>query len=237
MHNYNFNEIYEYPLFGFGSGQIPERPCTLRTDLRGLLYLPEFNDVIFSFPKELNEKQVPKEMGTQSNIVYARCPRLWKLISKKAKQPESGRTIVKIKDIKYDLFGRVLHYLHTSHIDLLPSSKLVQGPSSGVIENGKESSVDHISIELLKASDILDLDHLKSLCETQLQKSANKSNAIEMLQLGDDYNAYDLKDYCIQLIANSPELYETAKKTLSKELLQQVKRSVPVTRPHVSTPL
>jgi len=91
--------------------------------------------------------------------------------------------------------------------------------------------VDHISIELLKASEILDLDHLKSLCETQLQKSTQQNNAIDMLQLADDYNAYELKDYCIQLIANSPELYDTAKKTLNKELLQQVKRSVPVTRP------
>jgi len=44
------------------------------------------------------------------------------------------------------------------------------------------------------------------------KKSTQQNNAIEMLQLGDDYNAYELKDYCIQLIANSPELYDTAKK-------------------------
>jgi len=207
IHNYNFNEIYEYPLVGFGSGQIPERPCTLRSELRGLLYTPEFNDVIFIFSKYKDEKV---EIGAQLNIIYARCRKLWKLILKKGNQDLNQGNVIKvvIKDIKYDVFGRVLHYLHTSHVDLLPSSKLLQGPN--IIENGKD--VDHISIELLKASEILDLDHLKSLCETQLQKSTQQNNAIEMLQLGDDYNAYELKDYCIQLIANSPELYDTAKK-------------------------
>jgi hypothetical protein len=83
------------------------------------------------------------------------------------------------------------------------------------IYSGSVPNLAEVAGELLAAAEKYQLDHLKTLCEDELIKATNLGNAIIHLQLGDTYQAKDLKRRAMDLVAvnlkdmlNNPEWKE-----------------------------
>jgi speckle-type POZ protein len=109
------------------------------------------------------------------------------------------------------------------------------------IYSGSVPNLAEVAGELLAAAEKYQLDHLKALCEDELIQVTNLSNAIVHLQLGDTYQAKDLKRRAMDLVAfnlkdmlNNPEWKEQL--ISQPDLLAEVagnlwERAVPSVKP------
>ena len=96
---------------------------------------------------------------------------------------ESTNNMVKIHDIKPNIFKEVLTYIYTGQVPKFDGETIVY--------------------QLLYAADKYQLDHLKSLCERQLISTLNIQNAARIIQFAHLHNAPELKRATLQFISKN----------------------------------
>lgn len=75
---------------------------------------------------------------------------------------------------------------------------------------GKVENLQNLELDILKAADEYDLDHLKNVCEEFLNKHLTHENVVNIV---DTHNADFLKEQCVYFIVK--EMVYLAKKNKS----------------------
>jgi len=97
---------------------------------------------------------------------------------------EKQNSRVDVKEIDAETMELLLSYIYT-----------------GQVTDFKNVSV----VELFKAADRYRLDHLKHMCEEELVKRVEASNAADILSLAHKYNAQPLKSFALAMISRNVE--------------------------------
>lgn len=97
---------------------------------------------------------------------------------------EKQNSRVDVKEIDAETMELLLSYIYT-----------------GQVSDFKNVSV----VELFKAADRYRLDHLKYMCEEELVKRVEASNAADILSLAHKYNAGPLKSFALAMISRNVE--------------------------------
>lgn len=97
---------------------------------------------------------------------------------------EKQNSRVDVKEIDSETMELLLSYIYT-----------------GQVTDFKNVSV----VELFKAADRYRLDHLKNMCEEELVKRVEASNAADILSLAHKYNAGPLKSFALAMISRNVE--------------------------------
>jgi len=97
---------------------------------------------------------------------------------------EKQNSRVDVKEIDAETMELLLSYIYT-----------------GQVTEFKNVSV----VELFKAADRYRLDHLKHMCEEELVKRVEASNAADILSLAHKYNAGPLKSFALAMISRNVE--------------------------------
>lgn len=97
---------------------------------------------------------------------------------------EKQNSRVDVKEIDGETMELLLSYIYT-----------------GQVTDFKNVSV----VELFKAADRYRLDHLKNMCEEELVKRVEASNAADILSLAHKYNAGPLKSFSLAMISRNVE--------------------------------
>jgi len=97
---------------------------------------------------------------------------------------EKQNSRVDVKEIDGETMELLLSYIYT-----------------GQVTDFKNVSV----VELFKAADRYRLDHLKNMCEEELVKRVEASNAADILSLAHKYNAGPLKSFALAMISRNVE--------------------------------
>ena len=120
----------------------------------------------------------------------------------------TNKYIIPIEDISYDNFKRLLEYIYCGTFDVSPIQ----------------------SFEFLSIANFYELDHLKNLCATKIQRSIDIHNVLYALTLADRCKVADLKQFCLSFIFNNRKEVSPAIKNsdLDSELLKEVKKYLTV---------
>ena len=65
---------------------------------------------------------------------------------------------------------------------------------------GKVENLKDLGLDILKAANEYDLDHLKNVCEEYLNENLTIENVISIVKVADTHNADFLKTQCIYFI-------------------------------------
>merc|ERR1712126_125361 len=98
-----------------------------------------------------------------------------------AEMEEKKTNKVDINDLHPDILAEMLHFIYT----------------------GKTPKLDEIAGDLLGAADRYQIDKLKAACEEFLCLSINVDNCIDLLVIGDLYNADNLKRFSLKFISRN----------------------------------
>lgn len=241
MHNFAFNDVLQQELLG-GVARIAERPDTLLSDLERLCAsAASTGDVRLEWPDA-------PPLHAHSVVLLARSVRLLRWLQQRAQLAPDGRTGVvrlKSKHGAQAAWALLLRYVYSSLVLFAslpsptspPHSPL--SPHHGGVLNFTPLSADaQLALAVLRLAHKFELDHLKAACEARVQSTLTVEQTLEVLVLADDYCAPDLLDYCMRVVAASPELYAHAKRTdaLPRDLLLAVKRLVHPPAPRAVSP-
>ena len=94
-------------------------------------------------------------------------------------ESSDGRTPIKISDVSYGTFSKVLEFLYTDAVG--------------------DVSLEH-AIQILIASEFFGLDRLKAICEDIIRNEINMNNATSILLTSHRYNAVGLKEIALEYI-------------------------------------
>jgi len=100
---------------------------------------------------------------------------------------EKQNSRVDVKEIDGETMELLLSYIYT-----------------GLVTDFKNVSELQL-VELFKAADRYRLDHLKNMCEEELVKRVEASNAADILSLAHKYNAGPLKSFALAMISRNVE--------------------------------
>jgi len=127
-----------------------------------------------------------------------------------AEMEEKKTNKVDINDLDPDILAEMLHFIYT----------------------GKTPKLDDFTEELLAVADRYQIEKLKKICEEALYLSLNVDNCIDLLVIGDLYNADNLKRFSLKFISRngikSSEWKETLKNypALMLEVIEALSRAV-----------
>jgi hypothetical protein len=116
---------------------------------------------------------------------------------------ESSSSEIEITECSYDAFVAVMEYIYTVRYTGVHKSM------SGLPTNGNGSiTPDHLgrAVEILGLADRFFLDHLKEVCETELQPCVNADTVEYLLQVAQKANAMQLLSICEHFIRNRDTL-------------------------------
>ncbi|KAG7342241.1 galactose oxidase [Nitzschia inconspicua] len=120
---------------------------------------------------------------------------------------ESSSSEIEITDCSYDAFLSVMEYIYTgAHPNVCET--VDKNPSSNSNDGKGNSASDRLSriVEILELADRFFLDHLKQVCETQLQTFVNLDSVEYLLQVAQKTNAMQLLAICEHLLRNRGNL-------------------------------
>lgn len=141
------------------------------------------------------------EIRAHKYILAARSPVFESLLMDNSTLNNTGNSsVIEIKDIKPKIFRKLLQYIYTGKMDDIDST---------------------MAKELLVAAIKYDLNELKATCEEILYNGINTENAIEILELADQYNIPKL-----ELLANK-FIAENADIVIRSSGFENLKRSKP----------
>jgi len=95
---------------------------------------------------------------------------------------ESRQTEIPIQDVSYDIFYKLMEFLHTSGIDITNS---------------------HEAVQLLMAADRFQLHKLKVRAEGYLFQEVNEETVIHFYSMAVSFNADGLKRFCLDWILSN----------------------------------
>lgn len=107
-------------------------------------------------------------------VLYARAEYFRNMFDSKMR--ETCEKEIQIPDVAYEVFLAVLEYLYSGTVN---------------VSNGK------LSVELLKAADMFQIEGLRNLCVEKVEQAVTVENAASICQVADMHNALNLKQFCI----------------------------------------
>lgn len=121
---------------------------------------------------------------------------------------ESSSTEIEITDCSYDAFLAVMEYIYTGAHPNIPPVSTTFDPASNGGNSKAHAASDQAGriVEILELADRFFLDHLKQICETQLQTFVNLDSVEYLLQVAQKTNAMQLLAVCLHLIRNRDDL-------------------------------
>ena len=122
-----------------------------------------------------------KVFSCHLNILSMRSPVFYAMFETKMKESESRK--VYIEDIKQEIMTEMLYFIYTGLV--------------------KETTSKEIAGDLLIAADKYQLNTLKAICEDKLCFDLDVSNAVECLILGDMYQAFNLRNTALMMVAKN----------------------------------
>jgi len=119
---------------------------------------------------------------------------------------ESKESEVTLREVQYDIFLDCLKYMYTDEV--------------------ATNSPDH-AIEILGAANYFKLDRLKAVCENIIKDSIEIENAAYILQIANQYEAWQLKAYTMDFIMENYDQVSSTKcfDDLDKPLLVEVTKT------------
>jgi hypothetical protein len=115
---------------------------------------------------------------------------------------ESSSSEIEITDCSYEAFIAVMEYIYTGahpNMTALPSNS--NGSNSNNNNNLAPDRIGRI-VEMLELADRFFLDHLRQVCETQLQPLVNADTVEYLLQVGQKTNSTQLLAICEHFVRN-----------------------------------
>ena len=97
-----------------------------------------------------------------------------------------------IHDASHSVFYLFIQYLYTGQF---PSQQL---NTSCMTPGDRMAAI----IELLQLADEYMIDHLKEMCEAELDDCVDETNVEDMLQVADRNNAFQLRAVCMHFLRN-----------------------------------
>ncbi|XP_033221404.1 leucine-zipper-like transcriptional regulator 1 homolog [Belonocnema kinseyi] len=149
-------------------------------------YEPFFNSETLS---DIEIHVGEKKYRSHKLILAARSPVFRGMLMSNMKEALSN--FVEIKDMSADVFEELLRHMYT----------------------GKVENLQNLGLEILKAADKYDLDHLKNVCEEFINKRLTHENVVNIVKIADTHNANFLKEQCIYFTVK--EMVYLAKKKKS----------------------
>jgi hypothetical protein len=109
---------------------------------------------------------------------------------------ESSSSEIEITDCSYEAFLSVMEYIYTGAHPTLSAV--------GNANNASAITPERLGrlVDILELSDRFFLDHLKQICETQLQPCVNTDTVEYLLQVAQKSNALQLQAVCEHTIRN-----------------------------------
>lgn len=111
---------------------------------------------------------------------------------------ESSSSEIEITDCSYEAFLSVMEYIYTG------ATPTVSGNAVGNTSNASAVTPERLGrlVDILELADRFFLDHLKQICETQLQSCVNTDTVEYLLQVAQKSNALQLQAICEHTIRN-----------------------------------
>jgi len=114
---------------------------------------------------------------------------------------ESSSSEIEITGCTYEAFLAVLEYVYTGVEPRVEPSMAVRSPMSDHSNDGASRSLSKV-VDILELADRFFLDHLKQVCETQLQSNVRADTVEYLLQVAQKTNAMQLQAICEHYIRN-----------------------------------
>jgi hypothetical protein len=111
---------------------------------------------------------------------------------------ESSSSEIEITDCSYEAFLAVMEYIYTGAHPTLSGNPLSSTSTSNAITPERLGRI----VDILELADRFFLDHLKQICETQLQSCVNADTVEYLLQVAQKANALQLQAICEHTIRN-----------------------------------
>jgi leucine-zipper-like transcriptional regulator 1 len=118
---------------------------------------------------------------------------------------ESSSSEIEITDCSYDAFLAVMEYIYTgAHPKIAAASSANHGANENSADMNATMSTDRLGqiVEVLELADRFFLDHLKQICERQLQPFVNADSVEHLLQIAQKTNATQLLAICEHRVRN-----------------------------------
>jgi len=158
---------------------LPELPPPqLGAHLGELLETGRDADVTFEVDGEM--------MRAHKLILTCRSPVFHALLS--APMREGNEGVVRLQDIKAEVFRAMLHFVYTANLPEEHSGDRLEVP---------------MTQHLLAAADRFNLARLRTICERKLCESMEVETAATTLALAEQNRALDLKRVCLDFVANN----------------------------------
>jgi len=110
---------------------------------------------------------------------------------------ESSSSEIEITGCSYEAFLSVMEYIYTGKEPSMP----LPSPLSDYGGDGSRCCLDKI-VDILELADRFFLDHLKQVCETQLQSNARADTVEYLLQVAQKTNSTQLQAICEHYVRN-----------------------------------
>ena len=108
--------------------------------------------------------------------------------------------VVKIDDVKHEVFGEMLKYIYTNNSEQIPN----------------------MAEELLVAAEKYQIVDLKELCVEYLEETLSQSTVIQTIMLSNLHNLYELKETCLKFIMNNYSAVDTSSLLENPKLLNEI---------------
>ncbi|XP_039265805.2 uncharacterized protein LOC120341379 [Styela clava] len=135
-----------------------------------------------------DEKPMTKILKAHRVIVSCRCD--WFRRALLSGMKEDIKREINIYECNPDLFEDFLRYLYTGRLDC------------------NNISVDTLA-DMIALSDQYEVDSLKSVCEGALKPLITNENVLELLSIGEQFNASSLRECCMHHILLNPNILES----------------------------
>jgi len=144
-------------------------------------------------------------------------------------QNYDNKIIINLSHVKLEIMGFILRYIY-GDFGVEQFEHRFQKHIEEIYRVPCQKLEDHIDllIEVLILADELMLDELIDICSRVLCSVLDINNVIDILQISEKYNAYKLKDSCIQFIcSNLVTLIENGKiDILNHEILYEIQTAL-----------
>ncbi|KAL6070689.1 kelch domain-containing protein 3 [Balamuthia mandrillaris] len=231
-----YNDLY---CFSF-ENEPEERVCTFTSDFGRMVNSPEYSDILFLFPKDKN-----KRLHAHKNIIYARCPQLYKSCcsdedddteedDEEEEEEEQNKdhnkkhqqlTKVTITDISYSTFYQLLLYLYTGSPEVDSSFNIT---NTNTKNNKPTKTGFRQTLALLKTAHRFQLEYLKALCGENLIKGGQvtRENVAYLYKQAHKYQVTNLQSCCLEwILAHYDSIKSELKNQLPPDLLQTIRKA------------
>lgn len=179
------------------AGMAPPPASSISDHFLRLLESTEMSDVTFQVGH--------REFAAHSVVLAARSPVFRAMFSGDGGRPPARahrddgagkRLVVRIDDTAPAAFGALLHFVYA---DALPPT-VDAGADGGLVADMR------VAGELLAAADKYGVERMRLLCERALREAVvDAGTAAAGLVLADRLRCSELKDFCVEYLASSPE--------------------------------